>query len=471
MTFLSNNKVINLNFINQTKRLLRDEYDAFEAALQEASPVSIRFNPRKSPIPPLKGNGVTPPLKGAGGCYGGCYGGCQIQIPWCATGYYLPERPYFTGDPLFHAGAYYVQEASSMFLEQAVLTLLAQPDFPQKGIVALDLCAAPGGKSTHLLALLPDDSLLVSNEVIRSRCLILSENMTKWGYANTIITQNDPKDFGQLSHLFDVIVADLPCSGEGMFRKDPSASKAWNIEQVQHNAARQRRIIRDAWNALKPGGYLIYSTCTFNTEENEDNVKMLADELGADILPVPVKKEWNISGALSHSIPVCRFFPHRTRGEGFFLALLRKKVTTSSLPLIHRNLLANPEKFIFQNTGQLFSAIPANHERLFTTLSGHLNIVSAGLILGESKGAAFIPSAALSLSTELNANAFPTVELDDKQAITYLQKDTLFLSGNSPKGYNLVTFNNTPIGFVKNIGYRANNLYPQEWRIRKKSGL
>ena len=444
----------NPNFTENIKHLLKEDYESFESSLNLEPPVSIRINPKKK---------ITNPEK---------------KIPWCETGYYLPERPFFTFDPLFHAGVYYVQEASSMFLEQALLTILAKPDFPKSQIITLDLCAAPGGKSTHLLTLLPEDSLLVSNEVIRSRCTVLAENLTKWGRANTVITQNDPKDFGRIPQFFDIILADLPCSGEGLFRKDPSARDKWSIDQVKHCASRQRRIIRDVWESLKPGGYLIYSTCTFNTEENEENIRTLSDELGADIIPIPVKPEWNISGALCYNLSVYRFFPHRIRGEGFFLALLQKKcqdnrylrqdIKKTKLPAILpanlKKILSNPEKFFFKNSGNIF-AFPVNFEMEITKLLKFLNIFSAGLKLGELKGMDFVPSIALALSTELNINSYPAIELTGEQAIIYLKRGAIDIPANSPKGYLLVNFKNNPLGFIKNIGTRANNLYPPEWRI------
>jgi 16S rRNA C967 or C1407 C5-methylase (RsmB/RsmF family)/NOL1/NOP2/fmu family ribosome biogenesis protein len=479
------------DFIRSAQLLLRDEYEAFEAALETEPPVSIRMNPAKT-VP-----GLFAEMK---------------QIPWCKTGYYLPERPSFTFDPLFHAGVYYVQDASSMFLEQAVRTVLADPALSKKPITALDLCAAPGGKSTHLLSLLPQESLLLCNEVIRSRSMILAENIAKWGHSDTMITQSDPQQFGQAPHSFDLIVADLPCSGEGLFRKEPAARDEWSFAHVQLCSARQRRIIYDVWPALKPGGYLIYSTCTFNTEENEDNIKTLCDELGAEVAPIAIHPEWNISGARRHAMPVYRFFPHRTRGEGFFLALIQKTITNYELRITKRRqterhracsndrcakefflrsekitnrrsdlvnnehskfqpipclkeLLTQSEKFVLQQRAGFFSAFPRQHENAFATLSGCLNIVSAGLPLGEMKGIDFIPSAALSLSTELHKQAYPMVELSYEQAITYLQRKTITLPANEPKGYLIVTFKNIPLGFVKNIGSRANNLYPKEWRI------
>ncbi|MES1226926.1 MAG: RsmB/NOP family class I SAM-dependent RNA methyltransferase, partial [Bacteroidota bacterium] len=180
----------------------------------------------------------------------------QGKVPWSSNGYYLSERPSFTTDPLFHAGAYYVQEASSMFLEEAV----KQTCDLSKPLKVLDLCAAPGGKSTLLQSIISNESLLISNEVIKSRVNILSENITKWGAANVVVTNNDPKDFQRLPEYFDLIVIDAPCSGSGLFRKDPEAITEWSSDNVMLCSQRQQRILADILPCLKPGGILIYST-------------------------------------------------------------------------------------------------------------------------------------------------------------------------------------------------------------------
>lgn len=280
-----------IDFITRTRALLGNEFDSFEAALQADVPVSIRINEKKgTPAPSTTG------------------APCE-RVAWCETGYYLPERLSFTFDPLFHAGAYYVQEASSMFLEQAIRSHVKTP------VRCLDLCAAPGGKSTHLAACLPEGSLLVSNEVIRSRSHILAENIAKWGNPNCIVTNNDPKEIGCLTHFFDVIVADVPCSGEGMFRKDTDSTGEWSVANVALCAGRGRRIIHDVWNALKPGGLLIYSTCTYNMEEDEENIHYITEELGAEALPIPVKDEWQITGPLKYDHPVYRFSRTRPRAK------------------------------------------------------------------------------------------------------------------------------------------------------------
>ncbi len=443
------------DFILRTKALINNEFDLFEKALEKESPVSIRINTSK---------GINTPTR--------------ETVAWCETGYYLQERLPFTFDPLFHAGGYYVQEASSMFLEQAVKNYITEP------VKCLDLCAAPGGKSTHLASILPKGSLLVSNEVIRSRSHILAENMAKWGNPNTIVTNNDPEEIGKLRHFFDIIVTDVPCSGEGMFRKDPGSIAEWSVANVNLCASRQRRIIHDIWNALKPGGILIYSTCTYNTEENEDNIHYIIEELGAEALSIPVNKEWNITGALKHSYPVYRFFPHKTKGEGFFLATLRKaegeieKVrikdkgkkdkgkATSVIPSSIHKWLNDPESFEFEMRGDTIQATPIQHKESYKILTEKLHIVAGGISLGEIKGKDIIPNHSLAISTSLNSGVFPSVEVSWEEAIRFLKKEALILPPENEKGYHLITYKGFPLGFVKNLGNRANNLYPQEWRIR-----
>lgn len=449
------------DFIERTRALLGKEYERLEAALQTAPPVSIRVN---------RGKGTKTPE--------------ASPVGWCETGYYLPERLSFTFDPLFHAGGYYVQEASSMFLEQAVRKYVGEP------VACLDLCAAPGGKSTHLLSILPEGSLLVSNEVIRTRSHILAENIAKWGNPNSIVTNNDPEEIGRLTHLFDVIVADVPCSGEGMFRKDTDSTGEWSVANVGLCAARQRRIIHDIWNALKPGGLLIYSTCTYNTEEDEENIHYIIEELGADPQPIPVDETWQVSGALRYDHPVYRFFPHKTKGEGFFLAALRKSSgetkevspanpnknkkekgkgkgkNAPAIPDTVNRWLLKPESFRMEIIGDAILAIPSIHYYIWQLLARQLRIVSAGIRMGEIKGKDILPAQSLAMSTALHPDAFPRVEADWDEAIKYLKKETLVLPADMEKGYALICYQGFPLGFVKHLGNRANNLYPQEWRIR-----
>ncbi len=444
-----------IDFITRTRALLGDEYPLFEQALQADVPVSIRINSAKGTKAPD-----------------------APQVPWCETGYYLPERLSFTFDPRFHAGAYYVQEASSMFLEQAIRNYVNEP------VKCLDLCAAPGGKSTHLLSLLPEGSLLVSNEVIRSRSHILAEKCIKWGNPYSVVTNNDPEEIGKLTHLFDVIVTDVPCSGEGMFRKDTDSTGEWSVANVNLCASRQRRIIHDIWNALRPGGLLIYSTCTYNTEEDEENIYYIIEELGAEALPIPTPTEWQITGALTHQHPVYRFFPHKTKGEGFFLAVLRKSEgeieeirqkgknkkekgkATPTVPAVVKEWIQNPNEFHFEVINDTIQAVPANYREVISLLSAQLRIVTAGIQIGEVKGKDILPAHGLAMSTCLNREAFHTVEVSWEEAIQYLRKEALSLPNEIKKGYVLIEYQGLPLGFVKHLGNRANNLYPQEWRIR-----
>ncbi len=447
-----------IDFISRTKALLGENYPLFEAALQTAPPVSLRINQAKGTSIPQVG---TP-------------------VAWCSSGYYLPERLTFTFDPLFHTGAYYVQEASSMFLEQAIRSQVNQP------VRCLDLCAAPGGKSTLLASCLPQGSLLVSNEVIRSRSYVLAENIAKWGNPNCVVLNNDPETIGQtLPYFFDVIVADVPCSGEGMFRKDTDSTGEWSVEHVELCAARSRRIIHDVWEALKPGGLLIYSTCTYNLEEDEENIHYFVDELGAEPVTIPIDEAWQITGALRYDNPVYRFLPHRTRGEGFFLAALRKKGEPTSeshskakrkkekgkpapaIPAQAKMLLNEPDSYHFAWQNSTLVALPVAHKEAFQQLTDNaLKPLLMGIRIGEQKGKDLIPSEELALSNALRKEAFPTVELTWEEAISYLRKEAVCLPAETPRGNVLVCYAGYSLGFVKHLGNRSNNLYPAEWRIR-----
>ena len=447
-------------FIAQTEELLgAEQAKQLVEALQTEPVVSIRLNRQKP---------ATLALEGA------------TQVPWCADGRYLPQRPSFTFDPLFHAGCYYVQEASSMFLEQVMRRYVQQP------VCMLDLCAAPGGKSTHALSLLPKGSLLITNEIVPQRAQILAENITKWGSADVVVTGNDPSAFTPLENLFDVILTDVPCSGEGMFRKDETAVTEWSPENVALCWQRQRRILADIWPSLKPGGLLIYSTCTFNAHEDEENVAWIASELGADVLPVEVPQAWGITGSLTQEdMPVYRFLPHRTKGEGFFMAVLRKaeeyyRAFSPRLPKKKEKQKANPlpkealkqavswvdsSEHEVLTEGDMLYAFPRKYASLLAAFRGSLRILKAGVKVAEVKGRDLIPAHDLVLSILYQKEAFPQVELTEEQAIAYLRREVLSLPA-APRGYVVVTNRHVPLGLVKNLGSRANNLYPAEWRIR-----
>lgn len=453
------------SFICLTRPLLGEEaFEHLTQALAQEPVVSLRLNEDK-----LSSTSLLSALRAA-----------MQPVPWCKTGYYLTERLTFTFDPLFHAGAYYVQEASSMFLEQVLKIYLTSP------VVMLDLCAAPGGKSTHARSLLPQGSLLVANEVIRNRSLVLAENLMKWGHPDVMVTNNDPSDFSALPAFFDLIVADVPCSGEGMFRKDPKAVEEWSVDNVAICWQRQRRIIADVWPSLKPGGILIYSTCTYNTQENEENIAWIMEELGAEALPVSTDADWGVTGSLCAGVdfPVYRFLPHKARGEGFFLAVLRKTGGEETAPSLSKKRNSNkrsaakqaypkaaeawlqhPDTYQYEMRGQLLTAFPNIHAEKLAAMQG-LHIVHAGISLGEVKGNAIVPHHALATNRALNPTQFPTVALTYEQAIAYLRKEAVQLDADAARGYVLLYYKDVPLGFAKNIGNRANNLYPNEWRIR-----
>ncbi|MDR0422823.1 MAG: RsmB/NOP family class I SAM-dependent RNA methyltransferase, partial [Proteiniphilum sp.] len=288
------------DFISSVRPLLGEGTDLLLRALKERAPVSIRLNPFKATRNPMR---LSTPLQ---------------PVPWSRWGYWLEERPAFTFDPLFHAGYYYVQEASSMFVEHLVRGLTVAPS------VCLDLCAAPGGKSVSLLSALPAGSLLVCNDPVLRRAHVLAETLTKFGHPGVMVTHSAARDFAAFPHLFDLVLADAPCSGEGMFRREAAAVEEWSTRNVEMCAARQREILRDVWPALKPGGVLIYSTCTYNRLENEDNALRMANELGAEFVRVETGDDWGISPSFDDRVSAWRFFPHRTRGEGLFVTVLRK---------------------------------------------------------------------------------------------------------------------------------------------------
>ncbi|MBR6830420.1 MAG: rRNA cytosine-C5-methyltransferase [Paludibacteraceae bacterium] len=396
------------------------------------------------------------------------------EVPWHIDGYYLSERPQFTLDPLFHAGCYYVQEASSMFIQQ----ILEQ--YVDTSSIVLDLCAAPGGKSTLISEYLGRDGLLLSNEVVRQRVFILSENIQKWGNGNTIVTHNTAEEYGErCKHLFDCILVDAPCSGEGMFRKDEQARNEWSLRAVKQCAERQRAILMDVWDALKPGGILIYSTCTFNEEENEKNVEWIADTLGAEVLPVEYDPNWGITeGTVGY-----HFYPHKTKGEGFYVCALMKserdaydpakiKPAKKEMKMMHpeflpvmRSWLQHPDEWAIRYSDRFATAYPFKFKEIIDWLATQLTCISTGFGLGEERGKGIAPQHSLSMAKDLRKEAFPNIALTREQALSYLRTEALTLN-DVPLGLCLLTYEGVPLGFAKNVGNRLNNLYPNEWRIR-----
>ncbi|GCC51580.1 Fmu (Sun) domain protein [Chryseotalea sanaruensis] len=433
------------------------DWQAFSAIHGEASPVSIRLNPAKTKNHnALFKQQASPDIQ---------------SVPWTKHGFYLNERPSFTLDPAFHAGTYYVQEASSMLLEQAILQYFDN----KENIRALDLCAAPGGKSTHLLSLLSTNSLLVSNEVIRSRANILAENITKWGHANVVVTNNDPEDFEKLKGFFDLMVVDAPCSGEGLFRKDAEAMKEWSVENANLCAMRQQRIVHDVWPALKENGILIYCTCTYNPEENNKNIERFAQELNAEILPLDINPNWGVQ-ALDHGY---QCFPDKVKGEGFYIAILRKKETQSSGRMrggktvftkvpnaaVRYQQWLNTSEVKLTQFREFLLTIPSEQEEAITFVCSNLKTVSAGTTMGTLKHDKLIPDHALAMSTVLNKENFPHVEASYEEAIAYLRKDVFWQEGLT-KGFSLIQYENFTLGWANVLDNRLNNLYPADWRIR-----
>ena len=438
-------------FEDRMKLTLGNEWNAFTQALQTTAPTSIRINPFKNHV--------------ASG----------EQVPWSKWGVYLSERPKFTLDPVFHAGAYYVQEASSMFLEQA----FRQATDLTKKLRVLDVSAAPGGKSTHILSLLNHESLLVANEVIRSRATILAENIQKWGCSNAIVTNNDPEDFTRLGGFFDVVVVDAPCSGEGLFRKDPEAMKEWSPENVDLCGKRQRRILADVWPALKQDGILIYSTCTYNRFENEETLQWLREQQDAESIELKTETGWGIDHVVENGIHGYHFYPHKVKGEGFFLSVIRKKDEAQEPNLKARKGLNTPSKKIEE---ELKTWTTLNDPKFFTwnetafAISGsiyketaflldHLKFVQAGTALATIKHDKLIPEHAAALAIHLNRDNFQQLEVPEDDALKYLRKEAMLAQADK-KGYTLITHRGIPLGWVNALDSRMNNLYPKEWRIR-----
>jgi 16S rRNA C967 or C1407 C5-methylase (RsmB/RsmF family)/NOL1/NOP2/fmu family ribosome biogenesis protein len=420
-------------------------------ALSEPSPVSVRINRSKIGTVPSAGR----------------------RVEWCNDGFYLPARPAYTLDPLFHAGCYYPQEASGMFLEE----IFRQTTSDNDSIKVLDLCAAPGGKSTHLSTLIGEKGLLVSNEVIRQRASVLAENLTKWGIPNAIVTQSDPSSFAGLPGFFDMILVDAPCSGEGMFR-DAVAVNEWSPENAAMCSERQKRILMDVWPALKENGILIYSTCTFNPAENEENVRWLLSKHAAESVKIDVSVFPAITLIEYQGVTGYGFHPGKTEGDGLFFSVMRK---LSSVPGTGRNekskiLTASKEEArctMLWSGAEMESLIKAGDNIIsfpgnltdYGLLSGRLRIIRGGTHIMTVKQNKYIPSHELAVSGLVRNEAFRQIETDLNTALAYLRRDS-FSSKSSEKGWQLVKYKSVNLGFVNNLGSRLNNYYPVEWRIR-----
>ena len=424
-----------------------DEFQEFQTAYDSKIRQSIRLNPKKT----IQKYSELPP------------------IPWHENGKFLPENQMFITDPLWHAGAYYVQEPSSMILGEIFRQL-----FPEsKPKRALDLCAAPGGKSTLLQSLLDENSVLIANEVIKPRAQILKENHIRLGISeNLIITQNDPKQFSALDEFFDYIQVDAPCSGEGMFRKDEIALREWSEANCQLCSERSKRILADSIPSLAKDGYLVYSTCTFNPKENEELVSWACEEFDLRSIKFDFPENWGISEVGYNGEFGYYFYPHKVEGEGLYVSVMKKNSGYGILNLPDSKKgksilipeLIESEKIIQEKEKIIYETDELRNVKSF--ISNILNIVYSGIELGELKGKDFIPTQALA-SFYKHLHIFPEVEIDQKKALE-------FLRGNDPdldldldkKGIYLLTYENLGLGFVKFIGNRSNNYYPKPWRIK-----
>lgn len=435
-------------FIQMQQSVIPD-LDLLLAALDSEGPTSIRINPFK----PVEYDGAS--------------------VDWAPLGRSLDLRPSFTSDVMFHGGGYYVQEASSMFLGW----IMEHLELDRASTRILDLCAAPGGKTTHLAQFA---DIVVANEVIRSRARILVENVEKWGSGNIAVTSTDAANLGQLVDFFNVVVVDAPCSGEGMFRKDDTARREWSLEAVELCAQRGRRIVSDIWPALEDGGVMIYSTCTFNRQENELNLEWICRELGGEVIRFD-----------SHQLPqgvVCsqeggfRFYPHLVRGEGFFIAAIRKKGSAEPLKsnIKSRNRIASPEKQHIAELnrwvtrplvyGQIGSTIFGFSEPLYSViepLRSVANLQYSGVVMGEMIRSDLKPAHSLAMYHDLNRDHVAVSEVEYSLAMSYLRKENLPNVEAFQKGLSLVCHRGLGLGWIKRIESRCNNQYPQSRRILK----
>ncbi len=403
----------------------------------------------------------------------------STRVPWCSTGYCLDSRPSYTLDPLFHAGCYYPQESSSMFLEEIFRQRLGG----RSGLKILDLCGAPGGKATHLASLAGERGLVVANEVIRTRASVLAENLSKWGTSNTIVTNSDPSEFRRLPGFFDVILADAPCSGEGMFR-DPVAVAQWSVENTVLCSERQRRIVADAWTSLKEDGILIYSTCTFNPEENELNVKWLSESLDAETIRLDIAAFPGITEISHQGIYGYGFHPGKVDGDGLFFAAAIKKGAVPSSGRGNKNP-GHEKKAAYAGNAAIREWLAGNENNLikhddfiiripcdtdtYNSLRGALRIMRAGTAICSVKRDSLIPSHDLALSVCLRKDVFRKEEVNYDTAMAYLRRGNLVI-GDAPRGWFLVSYRGINLGFANNLGKRINNYYPVGWRVRMAPG-
>ena len=429
---------------------------AFIEAHQQPAATSIRFNPLKSNLAVSSYHEIK-----------------LSDVPWCGHGIYLKARPTFTLDPLLHAGEFYVQEASSMFLYHVIQNILPNAS----DLKLLDLCAAPGGKTT-LLASMKQFDFVLANEIISSRVPVLYENLVKWGSSKTFISNNDPKDFYSIGELFDVVLVDAPCSGSGLFRKDPDALAEWNNDLVNFCSLRQQRIVKDALEVLKPGGFLIYSTCSYSVQENESILDYIMGYGGLDSVQINVPETWNITHSMSDKFAAngYRFYPNKVLGEGFFCSVFQKnassmnaysyehivqpKIASKQIDLdawVDSNVLT-----YLDDNGEML-AVKSDHLSLRSHLKKYLRLRKSGIKLGTWMKKGFVPDHELAMSECISQNV-PKMVLSKADAIKYLLKEDIVVDDNN-EGTYLMTYQQSPLGWAKIINNRLKNNYPMNWRI------
>lgn len=452
-------------FVERMRQELGEtEATALCEALATEPSTAIRLNTPKMSCPPFEAEAV----------------------PWSADGYTLPERPAFTLDPAFHAGAYYVQEASSQFAGY-ILSQTVGGRAQCEGLRVLDVCAAPGGKSTHYASLVGEHGLVVANEINRSRAAVLADNARKWGLGNMVVTCNDSAHLGDYEEWFDVVAIDAPCSGEGMFRKSEEACEQWSEANVKMCAERQWEIVENVFDTLRPGGVLIYSTCTFNRDEDEALVQRICDEWGEAIEPaqeVDVVDEWGAVVGRVGAFQTFRFFPHRVKGEGMFMAVARKAgepMSRRRMPKARREVIAavekrseqelsrwvkEPKRMRFFSAGDTIYACWAEHYDEIKALSSRLAVIYSGVALGQIFKGKLKPDGALAFYVGLNRDAVATAELSLDEALQFLRKQDMSAEP-FVEGVNMVLYKGLPLGFVKRVGGRVNNMYPASLRILK----
>ena len=392
-----------------------------------------------------------------------------------------------------HQGRYYVQDASSMMTARvaAVLAGMLEKeglyDPTVRPLCYLDACAAPGGKTTAAVSALPAGALVVANEYDFRRAEILKENVIKWGSGNVVVSRGDTARFRRLPGFFHIVAADVPCSGEGMMRKDAQARSQWTPSLVEECAARQREIVGNLWESLMPGGYFIYSTCTFNSTENERILDMMRSEFGVEPVDASLffDPEWGIVAPEG----MMRFLPTRLRGEGLAMGVVRKPADAEvaavrvpkkqkgaaagaadrrkpKLPSDLNSWITGDFRLVADEEGTV-TALMTAHESLVAQLRGSLDMIYSGVELAQPKGKSYVASHALAMALAFNREAFPEVELPLDQALSYLRREAL-PGFDAPRGIVAVTYGGYPLGFVNNLGNRSNNLYPQPWRVLKR---